>query len=127
MKQCEDGFVRLTLDALMSIPLKHLISGMDDDGSAPVDACGRAASVSGYTEWLSDTALSVVLGWDWVVDLAQGVPLWQRSGTPRSNIMLVDSRNDDLGWHKNLQALGTIVDAMNWQHQTQEAISRRYA
>lgn len=123
MQVCDDGFVRIALDALLSTPLRHFLSGVDDAGVAPVARCGTVTEVCGYTEWLSDSACTLVMGWDWTVDLAWGAPRWLRVGPPRTNIMLVDDARRDLGWQRNRDVLATVVDAMNWQPDTQEAVS----
>jgi hypothetical protein len=127
MKVCDDGFVRITLDALLSMPLRHFLSGIDGADVASVARCGTVTDVSGYTEWLSDSACTLVMGWDWTVDIAWGAPRWLRIGPPRTNIMLVDDANRDLGWRRNSEVLSSVVDAMNWQPDTQEAVANRCA
>lgn len=121
-----DGLVRLTLDEVLSTPLQHLISGVDPEEDACDERCGRVTSVTGYTEWLSDSSPAIVIGWDWQSVLKQGRPHLARVGAPRCNIMLVDHTAHDLDWDKHLDILGTVIDAMAWEDQTQATISERY-
>jgi hypothetical protein len=127
MQLCQDGFVRLSLDDMLSTPLMHLISGVDEEVAPAPEDCGKPTTVSGYTEWLSAAEPIIVMGWDWRVDFVLGQPQWTRVGLPRSNIMLVDEGFRDLGWNRNLEVLATVVDAMDWAQQAQKSISERYA
>lgn len=100
-----DGYVRLTLDTLLTIRFSHSISGMYED---MLISAGEGASLSatyGYTEWVSTTKPLLSLGWDWqlgggggtshpsVLVLAGRLPLQQyhdyrrtiaRSGSPQN-------------------------------------------
>ena len=121
----DDGFVRLTLDAVLSVPFRHLLSGLDEEsGRGP---CGSATTICGYTEWVSASEPSISVGWDWVLEPRAQEPGWRRIGLPRSNVMLVDRTRGDYPWERNLAVLATVVDAIPWQEQAQSAISARYA
>jgi hypothetical protein len=124
---CEDGYVRLTHDTLLAIPLQHLLSGLDED--APAGACEGAslAPISGYTEWVSTTTPAITLGWDWQLDLAQGRPRYARLGAPRTNVMLVDTHETDLGRAKTAMFLELAIDALPWQEEVSRSIAARYA
>jgi len=111
----EDGYVRLTLETLLTIPLVHLLSGLDDDNLILPQEGARIARISGYTEWLSTTAPDITLGWDWCLDVTQGLPLYVRSAAPRSNVMFIDSFQQDLGFAKTSNLLETAIDALAWQ------------
>jgi hypothetical protein len=125
MLTCHDGFVRLTLDAVLSVPFKHLVSGLDEDTGA--GACGSTTTISGYTEWVSAGNPSITVGWDWAIEPHAGAPGWRRIGLPRSNVMLVDRTRADYPWERNLAVLATVVDAIPWQEHAQTAIAARYA
>ena len=48
-----DGYLHLPRRKLERIPLQHLLSGTDEEPAGPGPRCGSAASLSGYTEWVS--------------------------------------------------------------------------
>jgi hypothetical protein len=120
-----DGFVRLTLDDVLSVPFKHLLSGLDED-AAPLP-CGTSTTISGYTEWISDTQPKITVGWDWIVAPDGSGSYWRRIGLPRSNLLLVDTARNDYAWDRNLVVLATVVDAIPWQEQARTAVVERYA
>jgi hypothetical protein len=120
-----DGFVRLTLDDVLSVPFKHLLSGLDED-AAPLP-CGTSTTISGYTEWISDTQPKITVGWDWIVAPDGSGSYWRRIGLPRSNLLLVDTARNDYAWDRNLVVLATVVDAIPWQEQARTALVERYA
>jgi hypothetical protein len=123
----EDGYVRLTLEALLAIPLVHLLSGLDDDSPILPQEGASFASISGYTEWLSTTAPIITVGWDWRLDVSQGLPIYVRLVASRSNVMLVDVLQQDLGFAKTSYLLGTAIDALAWQEKVCIYITSRYA
>lgn len=122
-----DGFFRIALDDLLSVNLTHLVSGLDEDDPAETHHCGTATSIMGYTEWIGEApGAAISLGWDWRLEQHQlGGVTCVRVGLPRSNVMLVDAKNRDYGWNRNLEALATVVDAMPWSNQTKWAIQLR--
>lgn len=119
--------LRLSIDELLSIPIRHLISGLDEDANSSLGACGKVASISGYTEWISSTNPAITIGWDWYIKLTIERPFWVRVGLPRSNIMLVDGAGHDTGWERSLNILATVVDALPWKEQIPDAVAARYA
>ena len=126
MKLGADGLVRLTLDEVLSTPLSHLLSGVDDEvvGSRP--QCGtRTTSLTGYTEWLSAEEPVIVVGWDWQGVFEHGRPRLKRVGPPRCNIMLIGHASEHVGWARQLEILGTVIDAMDWAPHTQATIGVR--
>jgi hypothetical protein len=127
MNTSPDGVLRLSIDELLSTPIRHLISGLDEDASTSLDACGKVAAISGYTEWVSSTNPAITIGWDWYVKPTIEYPFWIRVGLPRSNIMLVDEAGQDTGWEKSLNILATVVDALPWREQIPDAVAARYA
>ena len=121
-----DGLLRLSIDELLSVPIHHLMSAVDLDLVVPRTAvCGCETTISGYTEWVSASRPAVTIGWDWHIRLwtAQQPFAWTRLGQPRSNVMLVYSTGNDTGWHKNLELLATVVDALPWQEQLSHAVT----
>ncbi|MES9961471.1 MAG: DUF4902 domain-containing protein [Sedimenticola sp.] len=122
-----DGYVRLTLNTLRDIPLTHCISGLDDEG-AGFDR-GRDDSqcdISGYTEWVSATEPAISVGWDWRLQMSGGGCHYSRAGSARSNLMLIGADNEDLGPDRTARLIESVLDAMDWQSVTFNAIGDRY-
>lgn len=122
-----DGYVRLTLDALLAIPLVHLISGVDEDNQISAVEGASPASISGYTEWVSTTIPALTVGWDWQLGVSNGLPSYTRLDSVRANIMLVDAQRCDFGSDKTNVMLESAIDAIDWQETTDRYISMRYA
>ncbi len=122
----QDGYVRMLLETLEAIPLVHLVSGLDDDTPILPQEGASLTPISGYTEWLSVTTPVITLGWDWQMDISQGCPQLVRMDAPRSNIMLVDVMQRDLGVTKTLDLLETVVDKIDWREVVQSHIITRY-
>lgn len=122
-----DGFLRIALNDLLSANLTHLISGLDDDHPLGPPHCGATTSITGYTEWIGEgPGVGISLGWDWRLEKHdRGDVTCVRIGLPRSNVMLVDTANQDFGWNRNLEVLATVIDAMPWADQTQLALQCR--
>ena len=120
-----DGYVRLTLDEVLSVQFAHLVSGLDEDCEATVP-CGAPTTISGYTEWVGKTDPPLTVGWDWVIDPGRDKAHWRRVGLPRTNVLLVDRSSSDFDWYMSLQVLSTVVDALPWQDQAKSAIEMRY-
>lgn len=125
MQVSPDGLLRLSIDELLSLPIRHLMSAVDMEAAPPRVACGCATTISGYTEWVSVSSPVVSIGWDWHIGLwtTQRPFAWARLGQPRSNVMLVYSTGNDTGWHKNLELLATVVDALPWQEQLSHSVA----
>jgi hypothetical protein len=121
-----DGLVRLTLNELLSTPMVHLISGVDQEVPGQHPPCGTVISLTGYTEWRSVAEPAIVMGWDWMSVCEQGRLRLARVGLPRCNIMLIDHTCEDLDWNRQLEILGTVIDAMDWGRETQATVSERY-
>ncbi len=121
-----DGLIRLTMEQLLSTPLTHLVSGLDADPQAKLDACGKPTSISGYTEWVSANEPCISIGWDWCSQPTPNGHRWARVGLPRSNLMLTRDCGNDASWHGNLEILGSVVDAMSWPQAMTEALALRY-
>lgn len=123
MRVSTDGLVRLTLEELMSLPICHLISGVDADGSCTLASCGTPTTISGFTEWISRTDPVVTLGWDWRLAAKSGTPFWTRLGTPRTNVLLIGSDGEEKTWAQSLVQVGTVVDALPWADMVPKVLS----
>ncbi|QFY44874.1 DUF4902 domain-containing protein [Candidatus Methylospira mobilis] len=128
MTLSHDGYVRLTFDAFQQIPLVQLISGLDEDIPAEPAQGASLAEITGYTEWVSNTAPPISIGWDWKLQaLHNENSYYHRSSEPRSNLMLTDAKQLDLGSEKTAALLGKAIDGFDWQTGVREFISNRYA
>jgi hypothetical protein len=122
----DDGYVRLTFSSLRNTSLTHLLSGLDEDSRDVLQQEAGISAISGYTEWVSHTIPPITIGWDWRLDVSQGQPRCLRVGPPRSNLMLVDHQQRDLGPTHTAILLETAIDTIGWQDETLSAISARY-
>jgi len=127
MRLSPDGYVRLTLEQFQAIPLVHLLSDLDHDEYPPLHEGASQTHISGYTEWVSETAPVITLGWDWRLEGASGQTHYLRTGLPRSNIMLVDDQRRDLGPANTAKLLEAAIDKTNWQTTVQRLIMDKYA
>ena len=121
-----DGYVRLTLEQFQWIPLVHLLSDLDHDEYPPLHEGASQTHISGYTEWVSETAPVITLGWDWRMEGASGQTRYLRTGFPRSNIMLVDEQRRDLGHAITAKLLEAAIDKTAWPAVIQRHIIDRY-
>ncbi|WP_342616802.1 DUF4902 domain-containing protein [Rhodoferax sp. GW822-FHT02A01] len=117
----------MSIDELLSTPMRHLVSGLDMEHRIGKVDCGQETDISGYTEWISTTMPAISIGWDWRIQSLAGPLQWQRVGAPRSNVMLMFTTGDDAGWDKNLEILSTVVDALPWREEIPQAVAKRYA
>ncbi|HEY1724343.1 MAG TPA: DUF4902 domain-containing protein [Steroidobacteraceae bacterium] len=124
-----DGYVRLSVAAFRAVSLSHLLSELDADmqspGSRPSGA--SAASIVGFTEWISHTTPALSLGWDWRIATIAGQVRYEREGEVRSNVMLIDRRARDLGATATGVLLCVAVDVLGWEQVVDDYISNRYA
>jgi hypothetical protein len=129
VRPSDDGYLRLSQTQMRSIPLIHLISGLDADptGAGPGAVGATRAEIAGYTEWISLTIPALSLGWDWILESADREFRYLRGGEPRSNIMLLDHHGRDLGFMSTAVALALLVDEFNWQDTVATYVRTRYA
>lgn len=127
IKLSNDGYVRLTLATLRNTSLTHFISGLDEEYIDPKrrqhDGLGE---ISGYTEWVSTAEPVITIGWDWHLMVSGQKFQYDRVCPPRSNLMLVDRDNGDLGPAQTQMLLGDMLDTIDWQREAFNAISERY-
>ncbi len=126
MRLFPDGYVRLTLEQFQAIPLVHLLSGLDPDAPLHLHEGASQTDISGYTEWVSETAPIITLGWDWRMEGVSGQARYLRTGLPRSNIMLVDKLRQDLGPSNTAKLLEVAIDKTAWQAAVQRYIMDIY-
>lgn len=111
-----DGFLRMELGAVLASRFIHLFSDLNPPHMQSLLDDGSVALASGLSEWHSLDSRAISLGWDWAVS-GDGVQMTLvRTGLPRSNVMLVDSKGRDYGWLESLEALATVVDALPWRN-----------
>lgn len=124
-----DGYLRLTLPAFRTMALMHVMSELELEGKhASAGPAGASlASIIGYTEWASRSRPAMSLGWDWRLDTSTGRPRYERIGEVRSNIMLLDSQERDLGGVATETLLCIAVDSLAWQQTVGHYITDRYA
>ncbi len=93
----------------------------------PLHEGASQTDISGYTEWVSETAPVITLGWDWRMEGAPGQARYLRTGLPRSNVMLVDDLRQDLGPANTAKLLEATIDKTAWQAVVHAHIMDRYA
>lgn len=122
-----DGYIRITFEELRDILLGHLISGLDDDKPILLQEGAILTEISGYTEWVSNTFPAISIGWDWIIKpLEVNGDYYKRSSEPRSNLMLIDAQQRDLGFAKTAALIEIVVDEMAWQGVIKDYINARY-
>ena len=118
----------MSLPVFMELPLVHFLSGLDNEPICQSVEGGKEASISGYSEWLSDTSPRVTVGWDWRLDLTTGSPRYLREGMPRSNIMLIDPVNgQDLGEEATEASIAFRIDLAGLSNDAGKHITSRYS
>jgi hypothetical protein len=122
-----DGYIRLSLDDMRGIGLVHLISGLDEDIPLLADAGAVTTTISGYTEWISEGSAPLTVGWDWQLNVDGPQIRMERISDPRSNIMLIDAAQADVGPQQTGVLLGSVIDAFAWQDTTLQFIQDKRA
>jgi hypothetical protein len=121
-----DGYIRLAPAQFSTTVFNHLISGLDEDNPPFSGESAACTAITGYTEWLSETEPKLSVGWDWMMGVEDGKVCFHRVGEPRSNCMLVDAEQRDLGHLASKAALACLVDAFGWQQEVERQIAARY-
>lgn len=122
-----DGLIRLSIEELLTTPIEHLVSGVDEESCTAVSTCGTATSISGYTEWVSTSQPTITIGWDWCIQSTTFGARWVRVGLPSSNVMLTEGAGVDTGWERSRTLLATVVDALPWREKLPTIVTARYA
>jgi hypothetical protein len=121
-----DGYIRLTVESVKATVYVHLLSGLDEAGVKPEGEGAVSSEISGYSEWVSQTVPVITLGWDWFLDCGGGAQNLRRVGTPSSNVMVIDSDKNDIGYQATMELLCSVVDSMAWQLTVINFIRNRY-
>lgn len=128
MQPSKDGYLRLPASAFAHLNLQHLVSGLDDLSTAAEQRlCGGPTVISGYTEWVCDTEPGLSVGWDWLLEVRDGVANCTRIGLPYSNLMLIDEDSHDVGVQKTLHSLAKAIDALAWNDATHRSVLAKYS
>lgn len=124
----DDGYIRVLFEIFLSIPIKHLLSGLDEEeaSSSFLSEGATLSAITGYTEWVSTTLPALSIGWDWQLKASHGRPYCERLGEPRSNVMLIDVCCRDLGVAKTTLLLEKAIDKLAWQEQVLGWVNNRY-
>ncbi len=110
MELSDDGFIRMVFDDLMRTQLFHLISINEEDSFiAPY------TKIFGYTEWVSQTPSIISIGWDWTLKHDDRIIHIARTGLPRSNLMLMDNFECDIGLDQTLHLISQKIDSTAWE------------
>ncbi len=83
--------------------------------------------MAGYTEWISETAPLISIGWDWKLDCIKQPIMYSMTGFPYSNLIVQDNNFMDLDQHESLDYLSKIVNNLNWQGQLLTLITDKYS
>jgi hypothetical protein len=109
-----DGYIRLPLASLSSLSFVHLYSDSDDVFLDELKSHTIPARSAGFTEWKSDAAPSISLGWGWFIHSQTERMMLAPDGV-RSNVMLIDAHGYDLGPIKTSNLFCTWLAAFEWQ------------
>jgi hypothetical protein len=121
-----DGYIRLPLGSLVSLPFVHLFSHTDTGFMEDLRDTSVAVSAAGYSEWKSETRPDISLGWGWFVQAQSGQMLLAPDGV-RSNLMLIDTTGYDLGPLRTSSLLHTWLQAFEWQGTVKNALHKNSA
>lgn len=82
--------------------------------------------ITGYTEWLSEGAPVITIGWDWQMLGTDGATTVVRVGSPRSNVLMLAPDGSDCTVADSLQQLDEFVDQFDWTGAVIQHIGDRY-
>ncbi|MDD5280461.1 DUF4902 domain-containing protein [Acidithiobacillus sp.] len=120
-----DGYVRLESVKTLPILLEHWLSELDLEKSSEVIYSGlRLTNITGFTEWVSKTSPAITLGWDWELSAVSGIPGYRRTGSLRSNVMLTDEKQADIGEMGTDKLLSEWIDGLEWEKAVHAAITK---
>jgi Domain of unknown function (DUF4902) len=122
MRLSSEGLVHMSINELLSMPINHLVSGIDNGELAPAQACGQQTAISGHTEWVGEGDASITIGWDWCLESGGDRIALYRVGVPRTNVVLTDEDGRDRPWDTSLEHIASVVDALPWPRQVASVI-----
>lgn len=124
----DDGYIRIPHSEILALRFVHLFSGLDEDCRKTCTEGACPTSISGYTEWMTDSDPAITVGWDWYLDTAMLRPVYVLHGLPRTNLMALDSAcRNDLGDLQTWILLAALIEHLGWQEIILKFISARYA
>ena len=110
LKLSDDGFVRMSFTDLMSESLSHLISVKEETKESE-----PFTIIFGYTEWVNVTVPIMSVGWDWKMSYDDRFVNVVRVGQPRSNVMLLDYMQCDIGIDHTESLMNQKIDTIGWE------------
>jgi hypothetical protein len=116
-----DGYIRLSIASLGSVPLQHLYSAVDGNFLEELHEQTVPARSAGFCEWQSATAPEISIGWGWFVHDRTDRLLLAPDGV-RSNIMLIDAVGYDLDNVKSAHLFYTWLSMFDWTDTVNDAI-----
>lgn len=122
----DTGYIYLTVDELRAGALVHLISGVDLEFLRTDGTGALVTAITGYTEWVSEHAPVLTIGWDWQMTAEDNVVRLKRISPPSSNVMLQSAARRDLGHARTVTLLNEYLDGLDWQPATLGHIGVRY-
>lgn len=116
-----DGYIRLRLSCLDTLPFVHLVSASDDELLQELQSQTVPARRAGFSEWVSDTVPPVSVGWGWFIHSDTERIMLAPDGV-RSNVMLIDRSGYDLGPETSTRLFGAWLSSFEWQPVVNEAL-----
>jgi hypothetical protein len=116
-----DGYIRLPLASISSLPLRHLFSEPDDGFLEELRMQTIPARAAGFSEWKSETSPAISIGWGWFI-LGHSDRLLLAPDGVRSNVMLIDARGYDLGASATSRLFCSWLGAFDWQNVVSAAL-----
>ena len=106
-----DGYIRLTVEQLNKLEMKHLVSGLDEGYSS--DQSSKTL-VTGFTEWVSQDKVTITFGWDWKIEHNRGTTNLVAIGEPRVNVMVINQERD-IGFFGTMKLVKEKISYLAWQ------------
>jgi hypothetical protein len=116
-----DGYIRLPLNDLSTLPFIHLASDSDSDFLAELQAQTIPALAAGFSEWMSETTPAISVGWGWYIH-SPSRRLLLAPDAVRTNVMLTDIYGYDLGPTVTSNLFGSWLTIYDWQRAVSVAL-----
>lgn len=123
LKLSADGYLRIPMKQLLSIPLSHLFSQLGDWHNTTPNKESSVTEICGFTEWVSDTIPAISISWDWSLQTSSPPPRYAISGEPFSNLMLISEGGEDLGPLVTNHYLLKLINKLGWENETAQSIN----
>ena len=118
-----DGYIRLPFTEVKKLFLIHLISGVDQDVPTITSHGAVPTAITGYTEWVSNSAPAITIGWDWQMHALDHCVQLKSLSEPRSNLMLQSVNFSDVGHLKTATLLEAFIDGLSWESEVLKYIN----